>query len=357
LAAKNGKLSSPEKVGTARDILYLKWPKVNDLKANFETEKVTVKCNIEPVVSNENELENDEKKLESKFSSSTLNPIDEKLPSMVTTIDENLKDPDHYLHDTSKSDSKENDEKNLECVFSSNKLVLIDGKVPSMVTTTDSNLKDSDRLYETSKSDLGEMKNVSRDENIEKYKKKNEINDEKLPQDYDPLYDNEVLYRGKYSKLKPNSHGVSLEVSSNLKSNRLDENELMKSNSMMKSDISIENLDNSDRFSPLKSPQKVSNKATLDAQSDLPATVVRLPNPVRMPKIGDGFSSLVNENRVRRKRIKKKEVSRGQVSSIARFFEKKPPMKGPQEKRKLSPENDEKKRFRLETTTKDGEAG
>ena len=66
-------------------------------------------------------LENDEKKLESKFSSSTLNPIDEKLPSMVTTIDENLKDPDHYLHDTSKSDSKENDEKNLECVFSSNK--------------------------------------------------------------------------------------------------------------------------------------------------------------------------------------------------------------------------------------------
>ena len=113
---------------------------------------------------------------------------------------------------------------------------------------------------------------------------------------------------------------------------------------------------NSDQFSPLKSPQKVSIKDTSSAQSDLPASIVRLPNPVKMPKIGDGFSSLVTENRVSRKRIRKKEVSKGQVSSIARFFEKKPPIKGPQEKRKRSPEIEEKKRFRLEATTKDWEA-
>ena len=352
LAAKNGNLSSPKRLGTVSDNLHFNWPKVNDLKANFETKIVTEKCKVEPAILN------DEKKVENEISSSSL-ISSEKSSNIVTTIDENLKDPDHYVHDTSKSELNENklenDEKNLECEFSSNKLILFDEIVPSMVTTIDKNLKDSDhRLHDTSKSDLGEMKNASGDENYEKNNENIDI-DERLPQDYDPLYDNEVLFRGKYSKLKPNNYEGPLEISSDLKRNKLDEN-MMKSNSMIKLDNSIENSDHSDRFSPLKSPQKVGIIDALNTQSDLPATIVRLPNPVKMPKIGDGFSSLVHENRVRRKRIKKKEVSKGQVSSIARFFEKKPPIKGPQEKRKRSPEIEEKKRLRLEATTKDWEA-
>ena len=70
------------------------------------------------------------------------------------------------------------------------------------------------------------MKNTSRDE------KNNENIDigERLPQDYDPLYDNEVLFRGKYSKLKPNICEGPLKISSDLKPNKLDEN-MMKCNS------------------------------------------------------------------------------------------------------------------------------
>ena len=76
-----------------------------------------------------------------------------------------------------------------------------------------------------------------------------------------------------------------------------------------------------------------------------------------MPKVEDGFGSLIPKNRVRRKVIRKKDVSNGLVTPIRKFFEKKIALQDSKEKRKHSPENiEEKKKFRLDDTTKMGAA-
>ena len=76
-----------------------------------------------------------------------------------------------------------------------------------------------------------------------------------------------------------------------------------------------------------------------------------------MLKIGDVFASLMSKNRVRRKVIRKKDVSTSQITPIRKFFEKKVALQDSKEKRKHSPENiEEKKKFRLDDTTKEGAA-
>ena len=186
--------------------------------------------------------------------------------------------------------------------------------------------------------------------------------DEKLPDEYDPLYDNEVLFKGNYAKYR-NLYDMKLkyilnhDVSPTI--NRLDEN-VMKKESLMKNVKNDENIGHKEQISLEKNPSilTVSTDNNIEeVQSFSTSSIVRLPNPVKMPKIGDGFGSLVPKNRVRRKVVKKKDISSGLVTPIRKFFEKKVALQDSNEKRKHSPENiEEKKKFRLDDTTKEGAA-
>ena len=134
---------------------------------------------------------------------------------------------------------------------------------------------------------------------------------------------------------------------------------VMKKESLMKNVKNDENINHEKQISLEKSPSIITlnkNNDVENVQSVSTRSIVRLPNPVKMPKIGDGFGSLVPKNRVRRKVVKKKDISSGLVTPIRKFFEKKIALQDSNEKRKHSPENIEEKKFRLDDTTKEGAA-